>query len=339
MYSRKTLTAVLIGTILITAGIGTAKAFDPFKGIRDARDDLGKQAEEKAHQLREERDRIAKQAEEKARKLREERDRIAKQAEEAARKARETRDEAMRRAAELERQAREQAAKVEEFRRKAQEMIDRFNKLRRDAESIEAEYKKYEKLAQGDSAQLREEAYRQLRKSGVMGSNKTKIKAELEKGLSFVLWAKEFDHFEEIKFATALGASVASGNPGMALKYVEQFALESKKEVLKNLKRAPKEVQRKVEKEFEKLFVEALDKAVSKGRPIELNFEGVTLTVGLATYNHWSNVKYSWPELVKTTQMFGVQLYDIKLRNKENKIPLPNTFQPYVRLAVKYSSK
>lgn len=228
---------------------------------------------------------------------------------------------------------------AEKYRRQAQEAIDRFNQLRRDADTLMSEYQKYERLAKGDDARLRAEAYRQLQNMGVMGSNQRDVQANMTRGLALVIWSSHFDHFEEQKFAVALGESVASGNPGPALAYVKQFAAESKKTVLDNLKNAPQQVRRKVETEFEKMLVEALDKAVNKGQPLELRFEGVSLSVGLATYNHWCDIRFKWPELVPTRQVLGVQLYEIRMKDGGGRIPLPNTYQPYARVQVKYSSR
>ncbi len=238
------------------------------------------------------------------------------------------------------REVRDQAVdQAEKYRRQAQEAIDRFNQLRRDVDNLMSEYQKYERLAKGDDARLRAEAYRQLQNMGVMGSNQRDVQANMTRGLALVIWSSHFDHVEQQKFATALAASVASGNPGPALTYVKQFAAESKKTVLDNLKNAPQQVRKKVEAEFEKMLVAALDKAVNKGQPLELRFEGVSLTVGLATYNHWCDIRFKWPELVPTRQILGVQLYEIRMKDGGGRIPLPNTYQPYARVQVKYSSR
>lgn len=259
-----------------------------------------------------------------AQQLREARDRAAKEANEVARKLREARDRAA-----------QEAAKVDNLRRQAQEAIARFEKLKKDTEHLETEYKKYEKLAKGNSADLRAEAYNQLRKSGVMGSNKESVKKEINSGLSVVLWAKEFDHAEEIKFGMALAASVASSNPGPALAYVKGFAIETKVEMLKQLKNAPDKIRKQFEAEFEKLLVTALDKAVNHGQLPVLTFGGASVKFGLATYNHWCNVRYETPELVPTSKILGVQLYEVRTHKKQINIPLPNTFQPYVKVEVK----
>jgi len=359
--SKIFLPAISVLALLGASNIATAQPGwlkKPIENLGGALSDPGKAAREEAEriarQAREVRERADREAREAAARAAQaaqqasdaakiEADRIARQAREARERADREAREAAARAARAAQEARDrvvrEAARIDELRRQAQDTIKRFNELRRDAEKLRAEYRKYEELANVDSAQLRAEAYKQLQKSGAMGSNRQDVKDRLDRGLSLVLWAKEFDHVEEIKFATALSASAASGNPGPALAYVKKFAADTKATVLKNLKNAPKDAQRKVEREFEKLFVEALDKAVNKGKPLELRFEGVSVTVGLATYNHWCNVKYSFPELVKSSVVLGVQLYEVRMAKKEFRIPLPNTFQPYVRVAVKYSSK
>jgi hypothetical protein len=57
--------------------------------------------------------------------------------------------------------------------------------------------------------------------------------------------------------------------------------------------------------------------------------------VGLATYNYWVNARYREPRLVENGRVLGVQLYRIEYSDRELRIPLPNTFQPYVHVEVK----
>lgn len=324
---------LLLMAVLVTCGLcfgSSARAgWNPFGGgkVPNPINDLKKEAEEKARKLREERDRLAREAEEKAKRLRDERDRAAKQAEEAARKVREERD----------RLARE-AAKVDELRKRAESEMARFRELKKRAEQLMVDCDRYQRLASGDDAKLRAEAYRQLRAAGVMGTNQADVKKGIERGFGHTLWGKEFDHIEEQKFAVALGASAASGNPGPAIAYIKQYAADTKRTLLEQLKSAPKEVRKKAEDEFERLLVDALNKA-RKGKVPELQFAGVKLAVGIATYNHWCTVQYQMPELVPTEKVLGVQLYEVRFKKQERKVPLPNTFQPHVRVEVKASVK
>lgn len=320
---------LLLVAVVAACGMSTARAgWNPFGGgkVPNPLNDAKNQAEQEARRLREERDRAARTAEEQARRVREARDRAAREAEEVARKARETRERVA-----------QEAAKVDELRRRAEAEVTRFKKIRQDVERAVAEYDRLQRLAGGDDARLRDEAYRQLRAAGVMGSNQAEVKKKIERGFGHTLWGKEFDHIEQQKFAMALAASAASGNPGPALAYVKQYAADTKKTLLAQLKAAPKEVQQKAEAEFERLLVDALDKAVRNGKVPELRFGGVTLTVGMATYNHWCAVKYQEPQLVETQKVFGVQLYEVRFKPQEKRIPLPNTCQPYVRVEVKAS--
>ena len=126
---------------------------------------------------------------------------------------------------------------------------------------------------------------------------------------------------------------------GLVLLSHKGFALETKKIVLQHLKNAPKQLQQTVEREFETLLIAAIEKAVNQGRPPELRFGGVSVVVGLATYNHWCNVKFQWPELVPTANILGIQLYEIRMVKRDMRIPLPNTFQPYVQVRVNYSAR
>lgn len=57
----------------------------------------------------------------------------------------------------------------------------------------------------------------------------------------------------------------------------------------------------------------------------------------IAADNHWSAVKYLEPRLVETQKAFGVQLYEVRFKPQERKIPLPNTCQPYMQVEVKAS--
>lgn len=57
----------------------------------------------------------------------------------------------------------------------------------------------------------------------------------------------------------------------------------------------------------------------------------------IATDNHWCTVKHQEPQLVETQKVLGVQLYEVRFKACEKKIPLPNTFQPYVRVQMKVS--
>ena len=135
--------------------------------------------------------------------------------------------------------------------------------------------------------------------------------------------------------AQALAASAATGNPAPALAYLHQFAVDSEAQVLRNLRHAPQQAREVVEREFKRLLVDALDRGRGGGGPVGLRVEGVDLTVGIATYNHWVTIRYILPELVPTQRILGVQLYDIRTHQHEVRVPLPNTFQPYARVAVR----
>lgn len=225
-----------------------------------------------------------------------------------------------------------------DLQREAQNVIARFHDLQRDAARAQEEFHKLQNMSNMDNRQLRAEAYRQLRDSGTLGSNKDQVLKRLNDGLSVFIPAAEIDHFDEIQFAGSLAASVASGNPGPALAYLEQLAVESKATFLRNLRNAPDQVREKLEREFEALLVRALDRARRDGRPIQLTIEGVTMEAGLATFNNWVDVRYQVPRLVETGEILGVKMYRIEMERHTKRLPMPNTFLPYVRLQVNYAA-
>jgi hypothetical protein len=232
-----------------------------------------------------------------------------------------------------------QLARIDQLRHDAEQKIKNFERLRGDVQRAFQDYQRYSNLLQSSSPQTRQEAYRALTAAGVIGSNKQEIQRQMNRGLSLVLPGKELDHIEEMNLLAALAESIATANPGPALVYLQQFIVETKQAVLQNIQRLPQQAQQKIQREFEMLFIKAIDKAIREGRPIELRLDGVSLTLNLATYNYWLDVRYQWPELRQVDRVLGVPVYNIQMENRTAKIPLPNTFQPYVQLKVNFTAR
>jgi len=136
-------------------------------------------------------------------------------------------------------EANRQTARINELRQQAERVLRDYKRMKEEAEKAQEKYEQMEKLSKSGNLDTSKEAYKALAAAGVLGTNRAEVMKGINGGFSVVIWGKEFDHFEEQKLAAALGASVASANPGPALVYIKQFALQTKAEVLKNLKAAP----------------------------------------------------------------------------------------------------
>lgn len=242
---------------------------------------------------------------------------------------------------EAQRRAEEEARRVwalkDRLIREYNAVVTHYNQLQREAVKRKEEYERYQRLLSGDSPQMREEAYRQLRNAGVLGGNREDVKRDLRSGFGFVVFAKEVDHFEYIRFGQALGASAATGNPGPVMLYLQQLLAESKQTFMKNLSKLPGEARERALRELEGLLLKSLQQAMNGGRPVQVRFQGVDLVAGIASYNHWVDVRYSWPRLVKVGEQFGIQICTIRFDQQSFRIPMPNTHQPYVKIKINAS--
>jgi uncharacterized membrane protein len=122
-------------------------------------------------------------------------------------------------------------------------------------------------------------------------------------------------------FTQAVGASVATGNPGPAMTYLEYVVMETKRQLLAN---ANAEMRRMVH-DLERMLIGALNDSIRSGRPVQFYFHGAEVQVGVATYNHWKKISGNYPKVDRGR---------ISWDHLERTIPLPNTHQPYVRLRV-----
>ncbi len=262
-----------------------------------------------------------------------------RRAEEAARKKAAELAAARKRAEEEARKLAERKAAIE---RRARQIRDEFERLQKTAERNRRDYDRMQKVLSGGPGKAREEAVEMVRRAGVLGTNKAQVRQSIQGrvNLTQVIYAKEFDHYEQQQLATAIGASVASGNPGPVLLYLQGFLAQSKLEVTRNLTAAKGEARDKLLREFDMLIIKALDKALSGGRPLEVNFGGVDVEVGLATYNHWGVIRWDEPSLEYVSSgVPGLSMPRIKQTPRERKLPLPNTFQPYLKVRVRVSSR
>ena len=239
---------------------------------------------------------------------------------------------------EAQRRAEAEARRLDAHRRRVQREVEnvrrRFGELKRNVERRQAEIEKLKKLCNGDSRELRAQAYRELRNAGAFGTNKNEVRRRLQNGLSVVVYGAEIDHVDEVQFAAAIGSSIATGNPGPVTLYLKQMLAESKATFIRNLENAPRENRDRLIAEFEPTFLRSLEQAMQGRQPVRVPVNGVSMEVGVATFNSWIDVRYQVPRLVDNGSVVGIRLYRIDTSRHHQKIPLPNTFQPYVKLQV-----
>lgn len=131
-------------------------------------------------------------------------------------------------------------------------------------------------------------------------TNKWEIRHNLEKGGWWVAYGKEIGYQEYYEFYQAVGASVASGNPGPVIAFLGALLAESAEVLVQN---AGKEFKGKVQELAKKEIVAAMQDAIQNGKVRTLRLRKVEFQIGMATYNR-----------------------------SESGAPLPNTFQPYMRM-------
>ncbi len=149
-------------------------------------------------------------------------------------------------------------------------------------------------------------------------TNRDSVKADLRRGWDLVAFSREIDHAKEAEFAAAVAASVASETPVPLKLYAQQLLRELKASLVRDLKH---QAHRVLPRLTEQLVLEVVRNAI-QGRPTLLHIEGVQVQVGLATYNHWKKVSTDYPRITR-----GRLTWD----RIEKTLPLPNTFQVYVR--------
>lgn len=251
--------------------------------------------------------------------------------------------EAQRRA---EQAARKKAAELDAARKRVEAEVrkvrEQYESLKRQAQEAEKNYETARRFLNSNPSKSRDEIVRHLKQAAGLRSNKDSVQASIRgrDRLSQVIYGKEFDHLEQKQFATAMAASVVSANPGPVLVYLKTFLAQTKVEVVNNLKQASREVRDKLSREFDMLVIQALDKAVRQGKALDVSLHGVDVEIGLATYNHWVELKWKEPSLDRVDSgVPGVPGYRLRQKDVERKLPLPNTFQPYLKVRVRFSTR
>lgn len=131
-------------------------------------------------------------------------------------------------------------------------------------------------------------------------TNKWDIRHNLERDGWWVAYGKEIGYKEYQEFGEAVAASVAAENPAPAMAYLKALVAESVAVLARN---AGREFGTKVRDVAERELVSAFYDAVKNGRVRTIKLAGLEVQLGMATYNR-----------------------------EETGVPLPNTFQPYMRM-------
>jgi hypothetical protein len=131
-------------------------------------------------------------------------------------------------------------------------------------------------------------------------TNKWQIKHNLEAGGWWVAYGKEINYDDYADFARSVAASVAADNPAPAMAFLKVLVAESIDVLTTN---AGKEFGDRLRSVAERELVKVFYEAMKNGRVQTISIKGAELQLGMATYNR-----------------------------SEAGIPLPNTFQPYMRM-------
>lgn len=134
-------------------------------------------------------------------------------------------------------------------------------------------------------------------------TNKSDVRRDLEKDGWWVAYGKEVGYEEYYVFVQAIEASVASRNPGPAMAYLQYLIEESVRTLATNV---GSEYGARIRAMAQQQIVAAIYDAMKYGRITTLQLEGIDLQLGMATYNR-----------------------------SESGVPLPNTFQPYLRVRLR----
>jgi hypothetical protein len=147
-------------------------------------------------------------------------------------------------------------------------------------------------------------------------TNKQEVRSSLESDGWIVVYSKEFDHDEYMKFA----ASTATGTVKV---WLLDFAKESLRQLITNTARKSQPVSDQIRKNFTaESLVPALKQSFN-GKQVELSpARGVRLQVGRATYNRAECARIPAPT------------WRDPRRTLEKCVSTPNTYQPYVRFRV-----
>lgn len=179
--------------------------------------------------------------------------------------------------------------------------------------------------AQRDLERKYYEARQKVNETTSHTTNRARVQESLREGGWQVAFGKEVDYKDYYLFSQAIGASIASGNPGPAAAYLKLMVVQTKAELTRNLSRQGSQLLA----DLEMRLVTALNEAIKTGRITEFTLDGVDVKMGLVSYNHSKKVSGHYPKIDKGTLTWEYM---------ENKTPLPNTHQPYVAYRVRLRS-
>lgn len=145
-------------------------------------------------------------------------------------------------------------------------------------------------------------------------SNRNEVRAGLEKDGWRVIWGKNFTEADWARGTKAIAESIATENPGPFLAWFEQTLQENFAKIQRNLAGVTKA-------DLERWVVQSL----KAKRPI--TFKGLQIEAGFATYNRWQRTVVEVPDGI---EFQGIKS-KVKMKKIENKIPLPNWHQFYIR--------
>ena len=173
--------------------------------------------------------------------------------------------------------------------------------------------------AQGIADAARTGKLSEMEEAAGAKSNRADVRAEKEAGWDSTVYGKEIDHEQYVEMMGAGAASIATANAGPLMAYAKEWAAEQYQTLAEGLREQGKA--ELAEKLNEQMLIDALQGAMN-GQPATLPIKGVTIDVGLATYNHRLEASAGIPEITSR---------GIEINQKNATTSLPNTHQPYVR--------
>ncbi len=219
---------------------------------------------------------------------------------------------------------------IQRLIREAQNKVNRVSDLENQINSRLRQIDEVRRLV-NDPRQY-EASLRRLVSEGLVDSNRNQVLADLKKGTLVFVSSKEINYIEYAKLCASIGEAAATGNPGPVLAYVQGFLAESKATVLNNLRNVPANLRPVIQNEVEQLLLGAINQAAKGGQQAPFRYRGLNMVAGVASFNHWVTVKYSWPRIHETGRKFGIPIYEIIMDQHSVKIPLPNTHLPYLAI-------
>ena len=144
-------------------------------------------------------------------------------------------------------------------------------------------------------------------------SNQKEVRAGLAKGGYSVAYGKMWTEVEWYRSGEAIGASVASGNPGPFAAYMAAEIQQSAAKIARQVPGLTVEQVRRL-----------IDDSLKNKRVAKIN--NVYLSAGIVTYDRWKEVSMDWPVMDRYGRL--------TMERKEHKQNLPNWHQPYVRFRI-----